>query len=516
LTEKERTGGEHAAMPLHAGERPAPRFMRAVGVAFCCMWALSILAFPWLKEQINGYLPVAAGVLMAAALIWRPVRRRVDGLLQRPSTPWFLVVVTALALALRLGAMLLAPEALSSDSLVYDALAANMISGSGYGQTAYLSPGYPALLAGWYFIFGGGAKQGYMLGILLGTTAVPLIYDVGRRAIGPAAGRWAALLLSVMPTLVFTSPRVHTTTTLVLLVLATMDLFLLGGRERLAWGWSLVLGLVTGFAVLVRPTFLLAPSWLAPAWLVRTHWRRTAARTALFAAGMLAVVAPWTARNYLVLGAFVPVSTNGGYNLYNGMNPDSDGLWSRREPLPGEHDEVSRDRLRRRAALRWAAENPGPCARLMVRKQAYMWGTSSTNIGDGLSRGVPESFRGLTRKAIKFSCNAFFVMLMILAFRSTVLTGVWRNPRLLPGLLFVLVLFGIHLLFEVQSRYNIPALPVMMLLASAGPWGLGLKKPKCYTGEPVTEETPVCAPQGGNGRQSRPKVQMGSMARVTY
>ena len=203
-------------------------------------------------------------------------------------------------------------------------------------------------------------------------------------------------------------------------------------------------------------------------WLVQVPWRRAVFWTVVTAAGMLCVVVPWTVRNYYVLGAFVPVSTNGGYVLYNGMNPEAVGMWARREPVAGEHDELSQDRQRFRAAVSWMTDNPGACVRLMARKQIYMWGTSSTNIGVVFSKRLPERYHGFLEKAIKFSVNTFFVMLLVLVVRSTLITDVWRNVGLLPGLLFVLFLFGVHLFFEVQSRYNIPALPILILVASAG------------------------------------------------
>ena len=49
---------------------------------------------------------------------------------------------------------------------------------------------------------------------------------------------------------------------------------------------------------------------------------RQAVLTGLVAyAACLAVITPWTMRNWAVLGQPVLISTNGGFNLYMGNNP---------------------------------------------------------------------------------------------------------------------------------------------------------------------------------------------------
>jgi hypothetical protein len=83
-------------------------------------------------------------------------------------------------------------------------------------------------------------------------------------------------------------------------------------------------------------------------------------------------------RNYRVLGAFVPISTNGGTTLYAANNPHANGLAMQVEPLPGEVDEVSRDRVRLRGALAWIVGHPLRWFELALIKATYTWGTSSS------------------------------------------------------------------------------------------------------------------------------------------
>ena len=79
---------------------------------------------------------------------------------------------------------------------------------------------------------------------------------------------------------------------------------------------ALASGLLWGAAVLTRETVLyflpVAALWLA--------WRRKggARRAAWLLAAAALVVVPWTVRNWLVFDAFVPVSTSGALNLWQG------------------------------------------------------------------------------------------------------------------------------------------------------------------------------------------------------
>lgn len=65
-------------------------------------------------------------------------------------------------------------------------------------------------------------------------------------------------------------------------------------------------------------------------WVCRATLRRRALKLWLvMSAATLLTVLPWTVRNYFVLGAFIPISTNSGNNFYIGNNPQYEGqpIW---------------------------------------------------------------------------------------------------------------------------------------------------------------------------------------------
>src|SRR5258707_1887462 len=95
-------------------------------------------------------------------------------------------------------------------------------------------------------------------------------------------------------------------------------------RERLlaadttdGTGRAVAAGVLWGIAILTRETVLYFVP-LAAVWLATRPGSGARVRAAAFLAVALLVVAPWTYRNWLEFHAFVPVSTAGGQNLFQG------------------------------------------------------------------------------------------------------------------------------------------------------------------------------------------------------
>ena len=445
--------------------------MRIMGVVFCVVWAWSIVLFPLLKGQIRGYLPVFLGVVAAGVMCHGGIRKRVGARLMKPSTRAFLVTIVAAALVLRFLPLLIVPARPMSDALGYHNAARSIVAGDGYGQTAFFPPGWAFLLSVWYRLIPAHPTAGKILGGILGTISVLLVYDLARRSLGLLAARWAGLLAAVMPTLVFTSAGLGTTALLTLLVLVTAELVLIrsalsGGRGLLV---TLLLGGVLGFATLVKPVFLLVPAIVFLGWVaLDLGLLRAGVNAALCAIVMACVVLPWTARNYRVLGGFVPVSTNGGVVLYSGTNAATNGMCVSVEPMPGAKDEISQDRQFRRAALARIVDNPIGFCVLAAKKQAYMWGTSSTLIGDRVGGIVPERLHSTVSLGTKAVVNVFWAGLLVLCIRGTLVTSVWSRRPLRFLLLVLLYIFVLHILFEVQSRYHVPVVSALLVVAAAG------------------------------------------------
>lgn len=94
---------------------------------------------------------------------------------------------------------------------------------------------------------------------------------------------------------------------------------------RAAW---LLPGALWGATAMVRPEYLAVLCVVALVVLARgaRHgWRRSLAHVSVLLGGAVLVIAPWTARNFIALGHFVPLSTGGGQALFAGTYLPSGG-----------------------------------------------------------------------------------------------------------------------------------------------------------------------------------------------
>ncbi|MEO6401069.1 MAG: glycosyltransferase family 39 protein, partial [Vicinamibacteria bacterium] len=176
-------------------------------------------------------------------------------------------------------------------------------------------PVYPYFLAAMNTVFGSLTAM-KVVQALLGSLLIPAIGRVGQRLVGPSTGIAAAAFAAFYPELIWYSAHFWCET-LFLAILWWGIERVLTADESGSIKTGLSAGLLLGVSVLTRETVLyLVP--LAALWLV---WTRPGVRLRLSVAvllSMFAVVTPWTIRNWMQFGTFIPVSTGGGLNLYQG------------------------------------------------------------------------------------------------------------------------------------------------------------------------------------------------------
>ena len=94
---------------------------------------------------------------------------------------------------------------------------------------------------------------------------------------------------------------------------------------------------------------------------VGAGWRRALAATAIPLVVLVVAFTPWTIRNAVQLGAFVPSSTNMGDTLCIDRNDDATGgfRWSYHDGCADpDLGEVERNRESTRMAVQWVIDNP--------------------------------------------------------------------------------------------------------------------------------------------------------------
>ena len=276
----------------------------------------------------------------------------------------------------------------------------------------FLSPFYVYFLAVPLALSGGSLLVSLLFQVVVGTLAVWLVGDTARLFAGERA-RWIAMgLAGLCGYLTFNEIQVLQSS--VDPFLTALGLWLLAKAwtaTRHTTRWHLAAGGVVGCHALNRPNVLawavaavalsLVIAWLKtrpgasadsnetlparPGGLVRAAWPPLAV-----AIGFVLALAPVAIRNYAVAGQFAPVSSHGGLNFFIGNNADADGMYKTvrgvtpnmsgqdRDMRKVASDAVGHDVSDTEAsswfyqrAFDWIRGNPGPAARLFVRKLAY-------------------------------------------------------------------------------------------------------------------------------------------------
>jgi len=389
----------------------------------------------------------------------------------------WVAAILAFAFVLRLGYVLHLDGIEPKDPEDYDSYAWNLAQGNGYTNGDSLTrrpPLFPFLLAGVYGVAGHSPRAARLLQITLGTSLCGVVYLLGTRLYGVTAGRIAALGASVYPYFIYYSGYLMT---------ETLAALLFGWLTYLWLGWDrhtpavrfFAGGLVGGLAILARPVFLLLPL-LVPLWAIvaRLSLARAAIAAVAFALGAAAVVSPWTLRNYLATGHFIPVQTDGSRMLYQftvwyadpsfpTFEPEKlneraaqfkaahRDMFDRMEAMP----EIERDRAGMRDFLAFVREQPAAYLRSTLRKLYWFW--------------RPSDFAMISTRVVRLDAwfaAAIFWPLLVLAPIGLLPLSALRRWTLV---LFVVYLTALHsLVFQGTPRYRFPLYPQLLAMSAGG------------------------------------------------
>jgi 4-amino-4-deoxy-L-arabinose transferase-like glycosyltransferase len=267
--------------------------------------------------------------------------------------------LAVLAAILILGLGLRAHEGWAGRSPVYDAqayatIAANLEHGEGFalgpGATqpaSNYSPGLPLLVGGVYAVAGGvHERTARLLLALIGTLSVLFTYLIGRRLSGPLAGLIGAAAVAIYPALPEYQGMLMSEPLAASLLSGAVLAMLWADRPFSARRW-LVPGLLLGALALTRPEYLAISLPMAVVVFARRGrdgWRAGLVQALVMLLGLAIVVAPWTVRNEVALGRFVPISTGGGQVLFAGSYMPSGGDPERvGEAVLERHPELRRE-----------------------------------------------------------------------------------------------------------------------------------------------------------------------------
>jgi 4-amino-4-deoxy-L-arabinose transferase-like glycosyltransferase len=247
-----------------------------------------------------------------------------------------LVAISARLLILWFAIVRFPHDWLYSRGIELGTLAQSLVAGKGLsspfggstGPTALLSPGYPAVIAVFFRIFGSftfaAAIAVMTMQLLLSVTTVLAIMFVARWCFGVRAANLAGIFWALSLPILW-MPTIFWETCLSTLILVGMiALALCSARSSSSLLWALM-GAYCGLAVLVNPALLMALmailGWAA--WKTRKSFRYSPALGLLV---FLLVFAPWPIRNARALHAFIPLRSTVGFELWIGNRVGATGF----------------------------------------------------------------------------------------------------------------------------------------------------------------------------------------------
>lgn len=403
-------------------------------------------------------------------------------MVERQERRW-IIAILLLAFSLRLGWILYSPSVPTNDFMRYATYGVRIADGLGFssvaGPTAFSPPLYPYFLAGIFMLFGQAIMTVKLMQVLLGTLTVLLTYLLARQLFATFTAYVAALMTASAPSLISYTALFATENLTLPLLMGSILCLVIDRRSSVLASGSLL-----GLTALTRAAFLLLPlAWLFYLLVTRQSLRPLTWLTL----GMSVTLLPWTIRNYVVFDAFIPISTNGGYNLLISFNAESNGIWQERQVgnALGSHfvwettrlengmSEVELDRRARQIAFDFMRAEPLAALRLAPRK---FWLTVRDDVS-GITLNLQSAARELNRntvQALRGLAQLHYVTAVGLA-----MVGLWRHrpninryerpPSTQPYLPLIPLLFllFVHTIFFGDDRFHLPILPLLYIYSGA-------------------------------------------------
>ena len=297
------------------------------------------------------------------------------------------------ALAARVALLAATPHLpLANDPADYQRLAVSISSGHGFGTTvvapgggptAFRPPLWPLFLAGLYWVVGAHVVVARAVEVVLGVLTVALVGVLARRLVPGPAGRRAALvavgLAAVYPPLLLAGGSLLSESLSLPIELGSLLAALAAARSDRPLRWCAAAGLLCGLDILCRPdSFILLVPAVLVAVLAGRSGRATGvapaegagtgvgARAVLTRGGVIVGVAalavtPWLVRDAVVMGRFIPVTTQGGlvasgtYNDTAAHDPAHPAAWRPANLVPEYVPLLKGTEVQEEAALRAAS-----------------------------------------------------------------------------------------------------------------------------------------------------------------
>lgn len=336
------------------------------------------------------------------------------------------------------------------------------------GASAFWPPGYPLFLGLiWHLVGNHSLTAIYIAQALLGGIAVLATYGFARLFVSQRRALGAGALMALFPSAIALSGSFMSEA--LGIPLCIVAAYLMWPRDARANGWYVLAGVVLGIGVLTRPALLCLPAAILVAGLwgksFPQSWKR---QFAAACAVCVLTVGLWTWRNFVILGAFVPIANNGGQDFWIGNHEEATGAYTQYQRLTetGAAAEVAYNKQMFATGLDWMRTHPTAALKVSLRKPFLLWLSDVAAAKWGfVQRAQPEP-ADLGRGPWVFLglAQAYYALILILA-----LLALWQHRGAdwpIFGLAILILWTLFHILFFGGGRFHAPLYGVLAVLAS--------------------------------------------------
>ena len=402
---------------------------------------------------------------------------------------WFLLIVL-IGIFLRAIWIKYVPTMPVSDFLLYQEGAISMVLGKGfriYGGylTAYEPIGYPAFLALLYKIFGINIMIGKLANLFMATGTLILVYLIAKKAFdNKKTANFAMLLVAILPLNISYTSVLSTEIIFTVIFLLIFYMMLLPDKKVSTY---VILGIILGILSLIKPYMMVFQFVILAIEVLDTRkLKKPLVNLLIITTFMVLTIAPWTIRNYIVFNKVIPISTNGGYNLYVNNNDYAIGGWRDPFKIPNsplakyKHskddfwDEVKVDEEGKKLAYAWIKSNPSKFINVGFKKLNRMFVMPDKGVWAIYRLADNISFRyeyilKCVNKIIHYATALFVMVYFAILLKKLIKRQMIRTIHIIIMLNFAFY-FAITFVFEGQSRYLFPLWPVFMIIITYVLW----------------------------------------------
>ena len=381
--------------------------------------------------------------------------------------------------------MLYAQTLPGSDFHQYDLLAQRLANGEGYvdefgDPSAFYAIGWPFFLSIVYRVFGYSLIAAQLINALLSVASVILTFAIARHWFENRTALIASLLVAINPTLILYS-SIHATEPLFIFQILLLTWLLIRVFTNYNRNELVLVGVLTGLAILVRPVAVCVPlGAFVAVYITNRHDHRANLMKFAIIVGISAViVAPWVIRNAVAVGA-TTLQTSSALVLWIGHNPQATGGWMPPPPLPGldavakpgagaNSTEAEASSVYTSAAIDSILDNPSRILTLMPRKMFELWAGHRHAVTHS-TRQSERSFPDAVLKILPILTQAYLVALLVLVIAAYVIKKSRIHWITGPGISLTGMLFfwnAYHTLNYGSGRHHVPMEPFLAIMAAS-------------------------------------------------